>query len=184
MLKLSDIRIFKRAALFSAALILLTGCGTTPPIDTQQAPGPSTEVMHISSFSIGGGLYESSQNPLFKFQGLEDRIARELRFQLEGRGIEYRNRQAETAVYFFYLPPNAESLPELPYFYSTKNNFFQNLPIDSLSANQQLFVLDVVDSQNRELLWRGYDIVPSGNRDSVFAAVKPSIELILSYFPG
>lgn len=172
------------AVLIGTALLFLSGCGSTPAINTEQPPAPSTEVLHISSFSVSGGLYGSSQSPLFKYQGLEDRITRELIFQLEGRGIEHQTTRAETNIYFFYLPAGAQSLPELPYSYTTQNQFFQNLPIDSLSGSQQLFVLDVVDPQNNQLVWRGYDVISSTKRDSLFAAVKPSVELILNYFPG
>jgi len=172
------------AASLGVALLFLSGCGSSSPINTDQSQTPSTEVLHISSFSVKGGLYESSQSPLFKYQGLEERIIRELIFQLESRGIEHQRTQPETTIYFFYLPAGSPTIPESPYSYTTQNQFFQNLPVDSLSKDQQFFVLDVVDPQNNQLVWRGYDIVSSTKRDSVFSAVKPSIERILRYFPG
>jgi hypothetical protein len=121
----------------------------------------------------------SSQDPVFQWMQLQERIQRELQQQVPEMGLEYSSSRPELSFYTYTIDQRLAQTPVLPYQttgYGLGGKRFT--PLTDLSDG--VLIMDVVDPVNKRLLWRGHVALPLGNSEQTHTNLPNAIRVLLS----
>lgn len=162
----------------------MVACSTKSP---ELPENPSLEgktTRNYYTFAIGGALYSDPGDPLFKYLSLDERIRKEVAFNLSAKGIDYSSENPEFKVYYYFLHSFKNPLPILPYHITLAEASFQTIYSDTLQTNESLFITDFVELSTNTLIWRDHFKVIKDSEKTITQSIVDKLPLLLRRFPG
>ena len=149
-------------------------------------PGSSKTIQyhHFDSYSFGEPLVISSRNPAFSWPQFSERIRHELSFLLPTQGLDSSGKQGDLVIYFYAVVQPVEQPPLVSYYigwaaepFVSQGERFERYPSNT-------FVIDFVDANTRELVWRGSTSLPFDNPDLLYELMPERLAKLIQRYPS
>lgn len=136
-----------------------------------------------STFYFPDAVVPSSDNPVFKELQLSERVEQEISFILSAKNLDRTSQNGDLAVYYYAITQHEENGLVLPYRIGwAAEPFIESGEIlENYSADT--FVIDVVDPNMNQLIWRGSIGLPFQNSDKLFRVLSDSLQKLLKPYP-
>lgn len=182
MLFLSDMHYHKTYIIpVALSLVLFTGCKSTEQAKSN-APR-QIDYAQYQTYSFGDAIIVSSENPAFSWPQFSDRVKREINFVLPSKGLERTAAKGELNIYFYAVAETGRNRPLLSYQigwaaepFISGGERFDRYPSNTL-------VLDFVDSNINQLVWRASTQLPYDDQDKLYRVLAERIHELIQQYP-
>lgn len=179
---------------------LLSACGASPAVNTEEQS--NVDFSEFDTFAyLPAGDTDTSEYRTY----LEDRVIREVNYQMENRGYqldpddpdllvlvktmfgqeERGDRRPVPSSYDYYSPDFFAIRPLRPAYYTQ----FNTIPrvsgyagIREVDYIEGTFVVDIIDASSNEIIWRGWSQTPV-DRENLDSSINAYIDNIFDEFP-
>lgn len=177
---------FLRFYKFSGLLILCqiwTGCAA--PFSTKPASETPINFDQYRSFNVKDVILSTSEDPLFSYPELQRRIRFEVERELQAKALEKQSINPDLNIYFYYGSRSKEQLTPLPYRINAQSDLFLSSKATQTRLNPNKLVIDFVDANLNELIWRGtVDLPIQSPINLTLMEVPKSIKTLITEYPG
>lgn len=142
-------------------------------------------LLQYRSFQIGELNYSSKSDPLFTSPIVQERLIKEIKFNFESKDLKYIPLKGDILIYPFFIGANLQT-PILPYEMASatlKSNLFE-ISVDTLTANQHVLVLDIVDLGTNQLVWRAYSKITTFPQERFLNEITHIMQEIAKNYPN
>lgn len=167
-----------------AILAFLVTCSATKGSADKQVI-PTNQLLRYRSFAFAPqNVPVRFGNPINAFPGLNDRIRNEISEGFKSASLRLENESPELYVYYFFGVENLDHIGPFPYTIGARSEKFLS-GIGFGIIGSQKFIIDLVDSRNNELVWRGIDSLSAVPTERTISKEIPTIiERMTRKFPG
>lgn len=158
-----------------------TFCKTSEPSATS-VPRTINYSQYVT-YDFGNAAVASSQNPAFSWPQFKERIEQEVSFVLPGKGLEKDTRSPDLLIYYYALVSTERNVPLLEYNigwaaepFITSGERFSDYP-------DHTFVIDFVDTNINQLIWRGSTALPFDQPDRLYEVLPKRIHSLIGQYP-
>lgn len=133
----------------------------------------SLDLSKYKTYSLKATRPADSEDPVFKWSQFEERVRRELNFLLPSIGLDPAARRPDLYVFFFTITDQAQ-IPIRTY--ESKQWEWDELP-------ENLLVVDFVEPNTENLIWRGWINLPFNDQDKTFEMLPKKLQQLVSEIP-
>lgn len=170
-------------SLLMLAWIIAPGCSPNAFNQLQSEP-PRAEFGDYYSYDYGESYIVSSESPVLKSAQFSDRVRNEFNFQLPGHGLRQNSDTPDLLLYYYAIATDEPNNPIREYRigFLAERYMQQERRLDEYPRNT--FVLDVVDRNRNELIWRGSIAMNFDDPDEMYKNLSRKINALLERYPG
>lgn len=160
---------------------LITGCSSS---DSYQKKTPRlVDFDQYSTFYFPEPVVASSDNPVFSKPQLSERVEQEISFILSNKRLDKSTRNPDLAIYYYAITESEVDITVLPYRIGWAAEPFINSGEILENYPGGTFVIDFVDVNMDQLVWRGSTQLPFQNTETLYRVMPDSIQKLLDRFP-
>ncbi|MDZ7716236.1 MAG: DUF4136 domain-containing protein [Balneolaceae bacterium] len=167
---------------FFIGIAILAGCSPAKQTTDENTPRQINYTQY-QTYTYGDAIIVSSENPAFSWPQFSERVKREINFVMPGKGLEKVSAQADVQIYFYAIVDANRDRPLLPYQigwaaepFITDGELFARYPGNT-------FVVDFVDSNNNQLIWRASTQLPYDNQTQLYNLLPERIHKLIQKYP-
>jgi hypothetical protein len=165
-------------------VILLVGC--SPEIRVHTDCDPEYDLWAFKTFDWGQKVnIEEGKNP-FHYNELNDkRIKSAVQDQLTSRGYLLTDAHPDLILHYHIIVDNKSVLVTEPYGYNY-STYWRRMETNIYSYREGTLILDLMDSQTNNLIWRGWAVSPldsSYKPEEIDRLIKTAVAKIFKKFP-
>ena len=165
-------------------ILLLAGCSSTRQSgDTQGPQYAQINYSNYDTFAFGEAMVVSPEQPEFRWLDFSDRVREELKFRLPSTGLDYTTRRPDLLLFFYSVISDNDQKPFFNYQLGPAADRFLARGESFDKYGKDTFVLDMVDVNRQELVWRGSTKIDYSNRDAIFKQIPVAVEQLLRNYP-
>jgi hypothetical protein len=126
---------------------------------------------------------ESKNNPLVYNELTDKRIKQAVETQLQNKGIQ-RATIPDLHVHYHIIIENKSAVRPATYGYNYSNYWMRN-QVDVLQYREGTLIIDLMDSKNKNLIWRGWGVSVLGDSSVSLTEeeINDAVSKILKEFP-
>lgn len=157
----------------------LMGCSSS-----EKTTSSSYNYSQYSTYRIGDPVVVNSQNPVFKWPQLSERIHKALNFHLPSAGLDPAQSRTDLIIHYYVISDSNAQQPVLSYQIGWRAEQFlaRGERFSEYSANT--FVLDFVDASADELVWRGSTTIPFDSEQNTYDQLSAQIQKLVQRYPS
>lgn len=168
--------------------LLLLVIGLAGGCKTQESAGGSAasdlDYRKYQSYQFGQPVLFSSKDPVFSWNQFEERVKREINFILPSKGLEPTRTDPGLLVYYYALVDPDKKPAILDYTigwaaepFIEKGEQFSRYPNNT-------FVIDLVDTDTRQLVWRASTSLPFDDPDDLYGQLSRQLRELFESYPN
>lgn len=167
-----------------AIVAVLVACSASVESTDRQVI-PTNQLLRYRTFAFAPqNVPVRFGNTINAFPGLNDRIRNEILEGFRSASLRSDNESPELYVYYYFGVENLDHIGPFPYTIGARSEKFLS-GIGFGIIGSQKFIIDLVDSRNNELVWRGIDSLSSVPTERTISKEIPAIiERMTRKFPG
>lgn len=165
--------------------LMLAGClfACSPSDNLRETEQPGFNYSQYRTYTIADPVPTSSENPAFEWLQLTDRIRSELNFILPTVGLDRSTKNPDLKVYFFLVAESDNRRPVIPYQVGWRAEPFLSGGERFTEYPPNTLVLDFVDPNLDELVWRGSIHLPLENEQETYKVLSTRIKKLVQRYP-
>lgn len=161
--------------------ITIGACSSSNP--SQKETPRIIDFNQYSTFYFPNAVVPSSDNPVFKEPQFSERVEQEISFILSTKNMDQTSQNGDLALYYYAITQKKEDVPILPYRIGWAAEPFIESGEILENYSSDTFVIDFVDSNMNQLIWRGSVGLPFKNSDKLFRVLPDSLQKLLKTYP-
>ncbi len=167
--------------LIALSVFLILGCGTS-----KYATNPAVNYTQYETYSIAKSTIISSENPLFEWTQLSDRIKKDLHFHLPSVGLDRASIQTEPdlRIYFYIIHQADATRPVFNYTVGWRAQPFLEQGEAFAEYPQNTLVLDFIDHTRNELVWRGSIPLSFEEEAKAYESLSQKLKTLVRRYPS
>lgn len=173
---------------YQLSLLLLfcqVGLGCATLFSTESTSNTPINFDQYRQFEVKDVILSTSEDPLFSYPELQRRIHFELELELQAKALEKQETNPDLNIYFYYGARSEQQLTPLPYRINAQSDLFLSSKATQTRLNPNKLVVDFVDANLNELIWRGTVDLPVQSPISLtLMEVPKSIKKLITEYPG
>jgi len=167
-------------------VLFLTACKTTPVIDFDQTA--AAKIANYNSFSIIAKDTSEAEKSSILSPIVDRRVKAAITASLNSKGFNQSDENPDFKVAFDTLSKSRKELEEVfvgfpPYRSHPYYGYYRSPQFVTREYEEGTFLIDIVDTQANELIWRGIYKKDLGWEAPTNSEVNEIISLILAEFP-
>lgn len=161
--------------------IVLAGCKSTDP--SNQSSPREINYSQYESYSFADAIILSSENPAFSWPQFSERLKREIDFAMPGKGLEKRTANPDLHIFYYAIVDTNRDFPIVPYQIGWAAEPFITSGESFKEYSSNTLVVDFIDTNTRQLVWRGSISLPFNDKNQLYKALPSQIHRLLQQYP-
>jgi hypothetical protein len=172
----------KNLSLSAIAILLMTQCSNQIAVKSDYDKDVNLSLYKTYAW-LPAKEIESKINPLVYNELTDKRIKNAVETQLQSKGIELA-ANPDLRVHYHIIIDNKSAVRPAAYGYNYSTYWMRN-QVDVLQYREGTLIIDLMDSKNKNLIWRGWgvSVVGDNNVSLTEEEINDAVIKILKEFP-